>query len=142
MTNTVEALKVIAEYADQLGQADELNDQGSLKAGEKALELYEDAEVWVDEFIEVKPPKPDATGRVPDPKNPNRFRQWLAWRLEQEGHRPLTTRRTGQIMDGAETAHRLNHGSTNQNLTSERVVRPLNWLVKNGYQDRVPEVWF
>ena len=135
-TNTIEAIKIIAEYADQLDEADHLTDHGSLKAGKKAEELFEAGE-WVEEWVEQKPPKPDATGRVPDPSNPNRFGGWLAWKLEQEGHRPLSTRHTARIMVAAKTANRLTRVSSD----SERTIRPLNWLEKNGYGDRVQEVW-
>lgn len=135
------ALADLGKYADQLAESESLADRDSLKRAVTTKELYESF-AWVEECNElfpIKAKKAYVGGRPPDPKGRNRFTRWLAWKLEQDGHHPIQGRRTYQFIDAAEATGFL-HGRS-KNLHSEYTVRPLTWLTKHQYGDRIPEVW-
>lgn len=138
-TRTDELLDEIAAYADRLADSDKLADTGSMAAAEALAELYEKRD-WVDEWLEQKPireHKAYVGGRPPVPDSRNRFTQWLVWKEQQRARRAPLSRRTYQLLDAREVEGYL-HGVQ---ITSEWTVRPLQWLRKNGYADRIPEVW-
>ncbi len=103
-----------------------------------ALETIYTGELWVAEWLEVKPPKPNATGQVPKPNTRNRFSEWLVWRATKAGRTPPAARRTYQLLTAKRIEACLNHG-TNGELT-ERALRPLAWMLTRRYDDRIPEV--
>ncbi len=103
-----------------------------------ALETIYTGELWVAEWLEVKPPKPNATGQVPKPNTRNRFSEWLVWRATKAGRTPPAARRTYQLLAAKRIQAHLNHG-TNGELT-ERALRPLAWMLTRRYEDRIPEV--
>jgi hypothetical protein len=92
----------------------------------------------VPEFLEVKP-RPARLSNAWREDSRHRFSQWLMWKSEQRGRIPLQNRRTYQLLDAARVKSHL-HGRAN-GLTSEWTTRPLNWLLKNGYESRIPDVW-
>jgi len=125
-------LEIIGGFADQVGEADQQADQGSLDAA-RALKRLLDSGEWVEEWKLEKPIK-DRSGRGPKPKidSQARFNQWVAWRLDQKGYRPLGIRRTNQLILAAKTAEQCgNHGAR---ISSERVIRPLNWMIAPNQQ--------
>jgi hypothetical protein len=133
-------LDVVADYADRLAQSDTLADTGSMAAAKALAELYERRE-WVDEWLEQKPileKKAYIGGRPPEPDSRNRFTQWLAWKEEQRQRRAIRSSQAYGLFAAWEVRQVL---STTAEITSERVVRPLNWMRKNRYADRIPEVW-
>jgi hypothetical protein len=139
---TSDDLTIIAKYTDQLDEAGRLADWDSMSAARAVTRLYE-SEEWVEEWLAEEPIKKsyDSRGRPVDPKSQQRFGQWLRWRLEQEGRRSLSTAHTSRLMLAAKTAGIVSPNGRRNSITSERVVRPLNWLSTNKYQDHLPEVW-
>jgi hypothetical protein len=139
MTRTEELLDEVATYADRLADSDSLADTGSMAAAEALAELYEKRE-WVDEWLEQKPireRKAYIGGRPPEPDSRNRFSQWLVWKEQQRQRRSVQTRTTYQLLNAYDVKGYLRQAQ----ITSERVIRPLDWLRKNRYTDRLPEVW-
>ncbi|MGH9252731.1 MAG: hypothetical protein ACRD0W_24925 [Acidimicrobiales bacterium] len=134
-----ELLDEVATYADRLADSDKLADKGSMATAAALAELYEKRE-WVAEWLEQKPIREKKSyigGRPPAPDSRNRFSQWLVWKQEQRQRRALLGRRTYQLLNGWEVQGYL-HGVQ---ITSEWAVRPLDWLRKQKYADRIPEVW-
>lgn len=123
------ALDRLREFVGQQRGADELADKGSLDRAADVVALYEDR-AWVDE---LPPPKVLRNrGRPVDPESFSRFTKWLSEQV------PLTGRHAYRLRDAYEL----------QSLTSgqikpggEAALRPLKWLTKHDYGDRVPEVW-
>jgi hypothetical protein len=139
MTRTEELLDEVATYADRLTDSDDLADTGSMAAAEALAELYEKRE-WVDEWLEQHPireRKAYVGGRPPDPESRNRFSQWLVWKEQQRQRQAPQTRHVYKLLYAQTVVSYLPRGQ----ITSERTVRPLDWLRKNRYPDRVPEVW-
>jgi len=135
-----ELLDEVATYADRLADSDKLADTGSMATAEALAELYEKRE-WVDEWLEQKPIRERTAyigGRPPEPDSRNRFAQWLIWKEDQRRRRAPGRMRQYQLL----AAHDIIGSFGNPvSITSERVVRPLNWLRKNRTTDRIPEVW-
>jgi hypothetical protein len=139
MNRTEELLDQVATFADRLAESDKLADTGSMTTAEALAELYEKRE-WVDEWLEQKPIKEKKAyigGRPPQPDSRNRFSQWLVWKQEQRKKRSLRSRHTYQLLNAYEVKSYLRQAQ----ITSERLIRPLDWLRKNRYVDRIPEVW-
>lgn len=130
-------LDSIADYAARLQNAEKIADADSLAKAADLAELYEEGS-WIDEWQEVKPAKKDALGRV-DPKSRNRFAAWLVWAEEQRGKPAPKTNFTHKLLKANDIASRLYGVQTEP--TSEFAIRPLTWLEKAKYGDRIPEVW-
>jgi hypothetical protein len=131
-------LKIVADYADQVAAADELAQHDTMTVAEALEALYE-AREWVAEFLEVKP-RPKRLSNAWKEDSRYRFSQWVMWSLERDGRTPLVNRRTYQLLDAVEVSRRIPNLNLVQ-IREERKIRPLNWLKKNGYEDRIPEVW-
>lgn len=129
------ALDVLADYADLVWDATDLQDKDTMAIARTQQELFESG-VWVAEWLEQKPPAARSSNRF-DPASRNRFAQWLAWKQEERGRRSYTGRRVYQFADAAEISALI--GTTVQ-LRTERTIRPLAWLKKYDYLDRAPEV--
>ena len=128
-------LAELYEYAEQIADADSRNDSTSMDKAAKLEALYLST-AWSDEWSAAKPAKPDAVGREPNPYSRNRFSEWMQWRALKENRQALVSRRIYQLLTAREIASYLNHGSNN----SERSLRPLAWMLKAKYGDRIPEV--
>lgn len=131
MTDRDAVLKRLREFAKQQDAAAETADRGSLDRAADVMALYEDKS-WVGE---VPAPKRGAVrGRPTDPESFSRFTKWLAERV------PIR----GQFAYRLRDAHELRTTYFAQGEikpTGERPLRPLKWMTKNGYGDRVSEVW-
>lgn len=135
-----ELLDEVATYADRLADSEDLADTGSMNAARALAELYE-AREWVPEWLMQKPireHKAYVGGRPPVPDSRNRFAQWQVWKQAQRKRHAVKTMRTYQLLDAHELSTGYLHGVE---ITSEWSVRPIGWLRKHGFADRIPEVW-
>ena len=126
-----EILDHLRDFVRQQRKADDTADQGSLERAAEMMALYED-KAWVTEL--PAPKRLVSRGRPVDPESFSRFTRWLA---EQT---PLAGRTAYQLRD----AHELRTNYLRQaqiKPEGERALRPLKWLTKNDYGERVPEVW-
>lgn len=118
-------------FVEQQRGADDLADHGSLERAADVMALYEDRH-WVSE---LPPPKTTRhRGRPVDPESFSRFTKWLGEKV------PLGGARLYQLRD----AHELSTKYFDQveiKPSGEREVRPLKWLTRHDYSDRVSEVW-
>ena len=138
MTNVNEALKLAGDYADSLTTADDITNRDTMQVAAALVELYE-SKSWVAEWLEQKPaPKSGRAMSRFQADSRNRFAQWLAWRLEQDGRHPLHGSHTYRLLDGATIARTLNFGSGE--IQSEATIRPLKWFLRY-YKERIPDVW-
>ena len=138
MTNVSEALKLAGDYADSLTTADDITNRDTMQVAAALDELYE-SKSWVAEWLEQKPaPKSGRAMSRFQADSRNRFAQWLAWRLEQDGRHPLHGSHTYRLLDGAAIARTLNFGSGE--IQSEATIRPLKWFLRY-YKERIPDVW-
>lgn len=136
---TEELLDEVATYADRLADSDKLADKGSMATAEALAELYEKRE-WVDEWLGQKPIRERSAyigGRPPQPDSRNRFAQWLVWKQQQRQKRSLRSPQTYRLLAAQEIRVLVPMGT----ITSERLLRPFNWLRKYRYADCIPEVW-
>lgn len=135
--NLDEHLKTAGEYADRVARAEQYANNDSMRAAE-ALEAIYEAREWVAEWLEQAPrPKSGGSNRW-QADSRNRFSQWLAWKLSQLGHATLTGARTYQLLQAPRIARALNFNSVE--IRSEYAIRPLAWVLRNRYEDRLPEV--
>lgn len=132
-----ELLAEVFDDTERVKGADAAVDSTTMQTA-TALETIYTGELWVAEWLEVKPPKSNATGQVPKPNTRNRFNEWMVWRATKAGRTPPTARRTYQLLAAKRIEACLNHG-TNSELT-ERALRPLAWMLTRRYEDRIPEV--
>lgn len=130
-------LESIAEYAARIERADELAQADTIAKAADLAALYDEGS-WVEEWQEIKPAKKDALGNI-NPASRNRFAAWLVWAEEQRGKPAPVPSRSYQLLDAHSICSRLDGVETVP--TSEDVVRPLKWLEKAKYEDRIPEVW-
>lgn len=138
MTSVNEALKLAGDYADSLTTADDITNRDTMQVAAALDELYE-SKSWVAEWLEQKPaPKSGRAMSRFQADSRNRFAQWLAWRLEQDGRHPLHGSHTYRLLDGATIARTLNFGSGE--IQSEATIRPLKWFLRY-YKERIPDVW-
>jgi len=136
--NITEALKLAGDYADSLTTADDITNRDTMQVAAALDAAYESRE-WVAEWLEQKPaPKSGRAMSRFQSDSRNRFAQWLAWRLEQDGRPPLHGRHTYQLLDGATIAKALNLRGAQ--IQSEWTVRPLKWFLRY-YKERIPDVW-
>lgn len=103
-----------------------------------ALEKIYLSEFWVAEWLEIKPPKPNAVGRPVEPNSRNRFNEWRAWRASKEGWKPLAARHTYQLLNARKAQSYLRNRA--KNSLTESAIRPLTWMLSRHYEDRIPQV--
>lgn len=135
-------LDSIAEYAARVEKADKLAQADTITKAADLAALYDEGS-WVEEWQEIKPAKKDALGNV-NPGSRSRFAQWLAWAEEQRGKTSPQSRHVNQLLYANEIVSVLptsSRVSLAQMGVTESAIRPLQWLVKAKYEDRVPEVW-
>lgn len=138
--NVSEALKLAGDYADSLTTADDITNRDTMAVAAALDAAYESRE-WVAEWLERKPISKKRTGRPVDPESRNRFAQWLAWKLEQDGRHPLHGSHTYRLLDGATIAKTIDPSYfVSGELTSEGTLRPLKWFLRY-YKERIPDVW-
>jgi hypothetical protein len=133
---TDDLLDIVDEFAERQDAATVDADKGSMETAHALDELYERRD-WVEEWQQVKPAHPDATGRVAADSR-NRFHGWLAWRQEQRGkHAPAP-----QTLRRLATATRIERvtGAPGRN-GSERALRPLGVFLTRHQGDAIPAVW-
>lgn len=129
------ALDALADYADLVWDATDMQDKDTMAIARTQQELFE-SQAWVAEWLEQKPPSARSSNRF-NPASRNRFAQWLAWKQEQRGRRAYDGRRVYQFADAAEIDSLIR---TTVQIRTERTIRPLRWLKKYDYLDRAPEV--
>lgn len=131
-------LKTIGDYADRLAESQRGAD-ASLAEFTAFDALYQSGE-WVAEWLDQSPePKRHSNNWKADSKA--RFGHWLQWKLDQQGRNgevvgwryTYYNLAAGEIVRRAPTLH---HGAK----LTERALRPLTWVLKNRYEDRLPEI--
>jgi hypothetical protein len=137
--NRERLLDSIAEYAARVEKADNLAQADTISKAEDLAALYDEGS-WVEEWQKIKPATKDALGRV-DPASRNRFAAWLVWAEDQRGKSAPQTRYTHRLLMTNDLVSVLpGHARLAPGLT-EKTVRPLSWLLKAKYEDRIPQVW-
>jgi hypothetical protein len=125
------ALDRLKEFASQQRGADELADKGSLDRAADIVALYDDR-AWV---AEVPAPKVrHHRGRPVDPESFSRFTKWLNERARLGGAHAYRLRDAHEL----QTTY-FSNGEIKPR--GEHELRPLKWLTKHDYGDRIPEVW-
>jgi hypothetical protein len=130
-------LERLRAFAAQQSSADELADSGSLARAADLMALYEErGPDGRRRFAAELPPPAKARnrGRPVDPESFSRFTKWLVDQV------PLKGSRAYQLRDAHDLATNYFH-RVEIIPDSERALRPLKWLVKNGHSDHVSEVW-
>jgi hypothetical protein len=133
-----EYLKVVGDYADQIAQADQAANRDTMAVAEAMDAMYESRE-WVAEWLEQKPAPKRPTSRW-QADSRNRFAQWQAWRLEQQGRHAITGPYTYRLLNARTIAKAIPNCATGT-IGSEATIRPWAWLLRNRYENRIPEVW-
>lgn len=140
--NITEALKLAGDYADSLTTADDITNRDTMAVA-AALDATYEAREWVAEWLEQKPaPKSGTALRRFQADSRNRFSQWLAWRLEQDGRNALHGAHVYRLLDGATIARIINpdlNFATGE-IKTEGTLRPLKWFLRY-YKERIPDVW-
>ena len=143
MTTETEAIKVTEEdynaalerigaYREQLAEADQHADLGTLDRARDLELLYQDMR-WLDEV-----PAPKNTiwrGRPVDPRSRNRFAQWV---LQKTGLHPSRVR---QLHNASEMVGALIDTGVSVIPPGEGAVRPLFRLRRAGYGDHIAAVY-
>jgi hypothetical protein len=124
-------LKRLRVFAEEQKAAEQAADHDTLARAADIVALYEDKS-WVGEM--PAPKRGAVRSRPVDPESFSRFTKWLAERT------PIHGRRAYQLRDAHEMATTYLH-RVQISPTGERAVRPFKWFQKNGYEDRIPEVW-
>lgn len=131
-------LDTLADYADRQAARDEEAKRHTLAVALATRELYE-SRVWVAEWLEQKPePKHPSNRWKPD--SINRFQQWQAWRNEERGRRAMASMTTYRMVNAATVAAAVPNFPYGK-LDSAQPFLALDWMRKNGYTNRIPEVW-
>lgn len=136
--NLDDYLKVVGDYADQIAAADQTANRDTMAVAEAMDAMYESRE-WVAEWLEQKPEPRRPTSRW-QADSRNRFAQWQAWKLEQAGRKTVPGPHVYRLTYAAEVVRRIPNLPAGS-LRSEFAIRPLDWLRKNRYEDRTPDVW-
>jgi hypothetical protein len=134
--NLDEYLKVVGDYADQIARAEKDADRDSMAAAVAMEEIYE-SRVWVEEWLLQKPP-PHRPSNAFKADSRNRFAQWQAWKLQDAGRATITGSRTYQLIAAPKIARALNFNPVE--IRTERSLRPFNWVLRNRYDNRLPEI--
>lgn len=139
-----DALKIVGDYADVVWDANDVKNEDTMRVALALESLYQDKDVWVAEWLEQSPPKDKGTrGQPTVPDSRNRFSLWLKWRLEQHGRKPIVGSRVYELLDCAEIANAIPDSVINfrtSEINSEFQLRPLRYLKKYEWMDRIPEV--
>jgi len=125
-------------YVDDVQTAERRTDAG----GDLYMWLYEmyQSKAWVDEWLEQSPPPKKPRNRwTPDSKS--RFSSWLRWKTEQQGRDPLSYQYNYRLLNAAEMVLHIPTFARGEsrNLPTEKALRPLNWFVRNRYEDRLAD---
>lgn len=136
--NLDEYIQTVGDYADRIAKAEREAEQHSMDVARTMDEVYESG-VWIAEWLEQKPEPKRPTARW-NPADRNRFIAWQAWKLEQAQRRHLDRTRSWRLMEAAAVCKICATG-TDLAPTSEATFRPLFWVRKNRYENRLPEVW-
>lgn len=131
-------LDVLADYADAQAERDLEARRHTLAVALATQELYE-SRAWVAEWLEQKPEPKRPTSRW-KPDSINRFQQWQAWSNERRGRRAMASMTTYRMVNAATVASAIPnfpHGK----LDSAQPFLAIDWMRKNGYTNRIPEVW-
>lgn len=136
MTGPGEKLAHIAEHAEAVARAEREKQRNNMSVALDMDALYRDTDVWVDEWLGQKPEPKRPTNRW-NPADRNRYISWLAWTLGNRGAHTLSRPYSWQLLEGAAIARIV----PATNLATVGPVRPLFWLRKYGYDNRLPEVW-
>lgn len=134
------ALAELAEYAKRIAAQETDGQRDTIMLGCAAAAIYEEKS-WVSDMDERQPlVKKKSLGRPVDPESRERFGKWLAMKTAEQGGVPLATVHTRRLMDAAALAKTyLSQGQ--KSPSTERQVRPLKPLVKEGRADDIPKVW-
>lgn len=133
-------LDVLADYADQQAELDRQAYRNTLAIALAVQELYE-SKVWVPQWLEQKPPPKVLTSRW-NPESVNRFQQWQAWSNEQRGRRPMGSKTTYRMVNVARVFDAIpNSQFVTDKLGEAAPFIALDWMRRNGYLDRIPDVW-
>jgi len=132
------ALDALADYADLVWDATDMQDKDTMAIARTQQELFESG-TWVAEWLEQSPPSAKSSNRF-DPASRHRFSKWLAWKQEQRGRRAYSGSHVYRFADAAEIAATISNFPLGE-IREERVLRPLRWLKKYDYTDRAPEVF-
>lgn len=145
----VQDFATLSGYAATLTSNDQAADNQTPAAMEALDRLYNNRELWVDEWLQERPF--GKTNRVNDPATRNRFAGWLTWKAEQGGvstavETPLPMIRNArvyQLLNALEVWRIIEADPTTSstNVPTERALRPLNWLRRSRYMDRAPDIW-
>ena len=131
-------LDVLADYADAQAAREREAERHTLAVALSTQELYESG-AWVAEWLEQKPAPKRPTSRW-QADSINRFQQWQAWRNDQRGRRGLASMTTYRMVNAATVVASIPNFPDGK-LDSAQPFLAMDWLRKNGYTDRVPEVW-
>lgn len=131
-------------YVDQLSQADDQADAGSLQRATDLTTLYEDGR-WIEEWLAEKPIKPRRrpTDFQAQPNSRKRFFEWAQKEITSPTTgEPLAPRTSRRLLDTEEVARsvRLGRHALPEGLGAQ-AIEPLVPLIKNGRQDDIPRVW-
>jgi tetratricopeptide (TPR) repeat protein len=124
------ALDRLREHVKQLEEADHLADANSLDRARDAARVFEDRR-WVDEL--PAPKKTHHRGRPVDPASINRFSKWVSEHVGLQGAQTYRLLRANSIY--------FSLGQINPRPESERTLRPLSKLTKEGRTDEAPRIW-
>jgi len=127
-------LDAVADYAEQVEGAGEIEDKNTLSVGRALTKLYENR-AWVAIWNQVKPTRQATTA-----DSQNRFAAWLTWAEAQRKRKAPDRSRTYRLIAAVPLASEASPTGDNP-PTTEGQVRPLNWLRKNGFADSVAKVW-
>lgn len=124
-------LRRLDGFVRQQREAELEADRNSLDRAADIVALYEDRS-WV---AELPPPKVLRNrGRPVDPESFSRFTKWLRERV------PIGGSTAYQLRDAHELQATYFRDAEIKPI-GEHELRPLKWLTKHDYGDRVPEVW-
>lgn len=135
--NLDEYLKTVGDYADQVARAEQYAQNNSMQAAEALEKLYEERD-WVAEWLEQSPRPKNGGSNAWKENSRNRFAQWLTWKLPQRGHAPIQGAHTYRLLNAPKIARALNFSSGE--IRSEYAIRPLAWVIRAKYEDRLPDV--
>ena len=94
------ALDALADYADLVWDATDMQDKDTMAIARTQQELFESG-TWVAEWLEQSPPSAKSSNRF-DPASRHRFSKWLAWKQEQRGRRAYSGSHVYRFADAAD----------------------------------------
>lgn len=142
MSEIDDLLNTVADYAEAVDQAGRMEQSKSMAAAAALDALYERRE-WVDEWLEQSPAPttPRALNNF-KPDSRNRFTKWLEWKQTERKRAAPKSQYVYRLLDAEQIAQSLNFANgERQTRLTEGMLRPLKWMRKYRYDDRLPEVW-